>query len=394
MIGNDIVSINKIKSVLDKNPKFLNRIFTNDEINYINKKTNKIQTIAGMFAAKEAIVKALKLNIRDILKKNIEIRHEYSSPEGFYKGQKIEVSISHQGDYAIATAFSNIELKRQNNMNFKIEKRNRNTHKGDYGKVLIIAGSNGMTGAAFLSSTAALRSGVGLCYLDVPKSISKILQIKTTEVIVEEIDCENFTFSQKVLDSIKKNIQKADSIAIGPGIGKGNEIYKLLYEIAKNFRGSILIDADAINAIKNTEIFKLNKNIVLTPHEMEFSRISGMDINFIKNNREEAVKIFLKKNDVTIVLKGNKTIVANKNEIYFNSSGNPGMATAGSGDVLTGIISAFLARKINPFESSKLGVFIHGLAGDIAKEKYGEEGMIATDILDNIPFAIKMIKEE
>ena len=255
-------------------------------------------------------------------------------------------------------------------------KRKSNSHKGDYGKVLVIAGSPGMLGAGVLATRAALRAGSGLVYWAVPKELKDAANIATPEVIV--------------LDYDQINGLEPDVVAIGPGVGRSKIIHKLLHSLViKNM--ALVIDADAINVLSQ-DIYTLQKSrcpIILTPHPGEMSRLTGISVARIQSNREQIASEYAVKWNAIIVLKGEKTVVAAPNgKKYINSTGNPGMATAGMGDALTGIIASFIGQKIPIFEAVCKAVYIHGLAGDFALKEFGECGMIASDLIDKIPKAI------
>lgn len=226
-----------------------------------------------------------------------------------------------------------------------------------------------------------------------PSIFADSVQSRTYEQIVLSVDDdgEKFfgNFSEKKLLNHLKNM---DSVAIGMGMGTGENSFRMLETVIENFEGPIVIDADGINClVGKIEILKNRKNIYLTPHEMEFSRISGYDLEYIKNNREETTKDFVKKFGVNLVLKGNKTIVVNRDEMYVNNSGDDSLATAGAGDVLSGMLASFLAKKPN-LNSAKLAVYIHGVSGEISGKKIGKDSVIARDIIDNISEAIKILR--
>lgn len=259
-------------------------------------------------------------------------------------------------------------------------KRRPGTHKGDYGRVLIVAGSRGMTGAAVLASRGALRSGAGLVYLAVPKELVNFVDMMTAEVIAlpfEEI----------------KNI-KPDAVAIGPGLGKNlNLIDNLLHSLVIR-RLSLVIDADAINAIaKKPQVLRgAAAGMILTPHPGEMARLLGKTIEDIQKNREMIASAAAKSFGSIVVLKGHRTVVADKSgKIYVDRTGNPGMATAGVGDVLTGMIAGFAAQGFSPWDAAVAGVYLHGLAGDLAAKEKGEYGMIASDLVEKIPYAIRKV---
>lgn len=408
-IGVDIVNISRIKKlVLKYNEKFLNRFFTDVETEYIMKKSMSYETISGIFSAKESISKVLGTGLRNYKLKDIEISHDengkpivklYNNAKEISKNigiEKIDISISHERDNAISFAIGYGEKRFivDDSLRKLLPKREVDSHKGTYGRVGIIAGSKGMVGANYLSTMAALKTGSGLVYSIVPESILDIMSIKLIEAIIVPLKDKNGFFYKESMESLD-NINNYNSIVFGPGIGDIDEIKYFLNDIIINYSGKILIDADGLNILsKNKDIlFKKNNDIVLTPHPGEFSRLIGKSISEIELHRERYAMEFAKTYNIILVLKGNKTIVTNGKELYINNTGNPGMATAGSGDVLSGTICSLMGQNIDSLNASKLGVFLHGLAGDIAKNKKGEYGIIARDILKNIPEAMKTISQ-
>lgn len=394
MIGIDLVDIEKFS--MKASDKFLKKIYTEKELTYSFNKRNSLQTLAGIFAAKEAIIKANNLNLAYILRKKIEIKHIDNKPIALLGGVEINgsISISHDGNYAIAIC----QMKEQYHMNISKEikalmpKRKSESHKGDYGRIAVLGGSSGMAGSVYMASLAAMRTGAGMTFILAPKSISKILQIKANEQIIKEIACQNFYYSPEIVKQILDNIDGKDALIIGPGMGKGENLNDLISEIITSTDIDIIIDADGLNAIsKDLSILKSKNNIILTPHMGEFSRLTGIEIDKIKADEENIARKFAKDNDVILVLKSNQTIVTDGANFYKNEIGNPGMATAGVGDVLTGVIASFMKR-LDPFEAAKLGVYIHSLAGDIASQKLGEDSLMATDIIDSLPDAIKKLR--
>lgn len=394
MIGIDLVDIEKFS--IKASDKFLKKIYTENELTYSFNKRNSLQTLAGIFAAKEAIIKAINLNLAYILRKKIEIKHIDNKPIALLGGVEINgsISISHDGNYAIAIC----QMKEQYQMNISKEikalmpKRKSESHKGDYGRIAVLGGSSGMAGSVYMASLAAMRTGAGMTFILAPKSISKILQIKANEQIIKEIACQNFYYSPEIVKQLLDNIDDKDALIIGPGMGKGENLDELISEIITSTDIDIIIDADGLNAIsKDLSILKSKNNIILTPHMGEFSRLTGIEIDKIKADEENIARKFAKDNDVILVLKSNQTIVTDGENFYKNEIGNPGMATAGVGDVLTGVIASFMKR-LDPFEAAKLGVYIHSLAGDIASQKLGEDSLMATDIIDSLPDAIKKLR--
>lgn len=280
----------------------------------------------------------------------------------------------------------------------KILPRKPDTHKGDYGRVLVLAGSSGMTGAACMCSTAALRAGAGIVTLGIPESLHGIVASKLTCVMTHPLpETHVKTLSELGRQDILDFSQRFDVIAIGPGLSQYLETKRLVLWLLQTLDRPIVLDADGINALAdNPEILnKFKKPIVLTPHPGEMARLVGISsTQEIQSKRLEASKMFVKgRKNVTLVLKGHHTIVINEDKFYINKTGNPGMATAGAGDVLTGMIAAFLGQNYTPFEAAQLGVYLHGLAGDFAAQEKGEISMIAMDILDNLPKAFLAYKE-
>lgn len=267
---------------------------------------------------------------------------------------------------------------------FIYKKRRKFSHKGTFGHALIVAGCYGKMGACVLSSRACLSAGAGLVTVHVPKCGYDILQISNPEVMVET-DSEEKTIS----DNIK--IDKYNAIGIGPGIGTEKETQNALKVLIQNSSVPLVLDADALNILSEnkTWISFLPANSILTPHPGEFKRLIGDSDNGFE--RLQMQKEFSIKHGLYVVLKGAHTcITCPDGEVYFNSTGNPGMATAGSGDVLTGVITSLIAQGYDPKKASILGVYLHGLAGDIAARHFGEESLIARNIIECLGEAFKI----
>ncbi len=389
MLGIDLVSINKFKEKSN-----ILKIFTEKELDHASQSKNFVMSLSGIFAAKEATIKAYGFNLSYIINRRIEIRYMDRKPRVLLDGFLLtdNISISHDGDYALAVCESNLENVYVDDYFKKIfPKRKKDTHKGDYGKIAILGGSSGMSGSVYLSSMAALRTGAELVYNIVPKSISNILQIKTNEQIILPLDSFNIINNEENLRKINYYIRDKDILAIGPGMGQDDSLNSLINSIFKDFSGKILIDADGLNAISSDiKILKNHKNLVLTPHLMEFSRLTKLSLDQINSDRIGLAKKFARDKGVILVLKSEETIVTDGFRIYINKIGNPGMATAGSGDVLSGVISALLHRLDN-YEAACLGVYIHSLAGDLASKDLCEDSIIASDIVKYIPGAMKLL---
>ena len=273
--------------------------------------------------------------------------------------------------------------------------RVQNMHKGGFGRILIIAGSTGMTGAAALSATSALRAGAGLVYLAIPEGLNPILEEKCTETITIPVhQTDEGSISIKAYDRIMKKISEVDAVAIGPGMSQNAETQKLIRKVIENAAVPLLIDADGINALQgNTEIIKKRrKATILTPHPGEMARLINSSARTVDENRLEVANRFTSEWGVILVLKGVPTIISKDDGTYWlNNCANSGLATGGSGDVLSGLIIGFLGQKTTPLAAAVSGVYIHSLAGEILRENIGEHSMIAGDILNTIPQAIQQV---
>lgn len=271
----------------------------------------------------------------------------------------------------------------------KIKPRLKDTHKGTYGHVFILAGSAGMTGAAYLTSTAALLSGSGLVTLGVPKGLNQVMEEKLVEVMTKPLPQTSAgTLSTHALPAIREFIKKADVVAIGPGLSGHRETKVLVRRLVTTLDKKFVLDADGINAFKGAAslLKKVKAEFVITPHPGEMSRLTGISISSIQRDRKGVAKKAAKLYNCITVLKGSSTVVASpKGEVYINETGNPGMATGGVGDILTGIIASLMGQGLEPFGAAKLGVYVHGRAGDLAVREKGEISLIATDLLNKLP---------
>jgi NAD(P)H-hydrate epimerase len=286
-------------------------------------------------------------------------------------------------------------------MNEKIKfltNRKKDTYKGDYGHLFIIGGSPGLTGAVCLAGISALRSGCGLVTVGIPEGLNHIIEIKLTEVMSLPLpETEDHYISDRAIDKVLKFIEeKADTVLIGPGISLNSETKKFVKKIIPEIDKKLIIDADALKIIgENINILKkLKVKPVLTPHPGEMKYLTGLEISYIQKKREEIARNFAKEYNVVLVLKGYRTVVSDGEDTYMNLTGNPGMATAGSGDVLGGIIGSLLAQGEEEFISAKYGVLIHALAGDFAMKEKGEISLIASDIIEKIPLVFKYLKKK
>ena len=270
------------------------------------------------------------------------------------------------------------------------------SHKGDFGHVLVVAGSPGKTGAAIMTSQGALKSGAGLVTLAIPESLNTIVGMKLTEVMslpVSETDEKTFSKNseKQILD-----FSKGKSVAaIGPGISTNKETSEVVRNLIRKLIMPIIIDADGINALQGDPriLREAKADIVITPHPGEMSRLCGVKKDVIQKDRISSARDFAVRNKVHVVLKGKNTVIADtQGNVFINLTGNPGMASGGTGDVLTGMIAGFISQGLSPVDAAKAGVYLHGLSGDLMAEKRGEMSLTAMDILKGLPKAIKKVQ--
>lgn len=265
--------------------------------------------------------------------------------------------------------------------------RNPDSHKGNYGKIMLLCGSRGYTGAPALAAMGALRSGAGLVYLCVPECIYEIEAIKLLEPIVLPLPDNGCTLSVHAAALIDTNISGKDALLVGPGLGRSEGVTQSVLQVLANFDGPIVLDADGINAVcRHKDILRERTSpTILTPHEGEFRRLYGMNYT----DREVAAKELARDLGCIVLLKGNRTIITDGDTSYINQTGNPGMAVGGSGDLLSGILVSLLGQRIAPMQAAACAAWLHGSAGDVCAERIGQYGMLPTDMLEELPRLMK-----
>jgi NAD(P)H-hydrate epimerase len=270
-------------------------------------------------------------------------------------------------------------------------------HKGSFGTVVILAGSAGYTGAAALTSTAALRAGSGLVLLGVPRSLNDVMETKLTEVITRPLpETEARSLSAQALEGAREMLAGAEALAIGPGLSLDAGTRDFVRSVVAEVTVPCVIDADGLNALSIEEIGRRERGApaVLTPHPGEMSRLTGRSVDEILADRDEIARDVAARSGATVVLKGAASVIADPGgEVWINPTGNSGMASGGTGDVLTGVIASFLGQGLSATNAAVLGAYVHGAAGDLAAETLGQRGMIAGDVLDHLPLALVQTEE-
>ena len=265
--------------------------------------------------------------------------------------------------------------------------RDVNANKGDFGRILLLCGSRGFTGAAALAAMGALRTGAGLVYLGVPESIYAIEAIKLDEPVVFPLADEGGMLSDRSIGDIKGRLGTMDAVLVGPGIGRSPGTRAVVTAVLESYQGPVVLDADGINVLSgHRDVLRGRKYpTILTPHDKEFRRIGG-DLSV---DRIQAAESFAREMGVVLLLKGHETIITNGQQTYVNGTGNPGMAVGGCGDVLSGMIVSLLGQGIEPLEAAAAAAWLHGKAGDVCAQELGQYGMLPTDMLRALPRLLK-----
>jgi len=272
----------------------------------------------------------------------------------------------------------------------KLPERAREAHKGDFGKVLVIAGSRGMVGAGCLAAESALRAGAGLVKLAVPQTLWDVAATKLTCVMTAGFaDTARGAFAENACEPLMEECRWADVVALGPGLGRDVETGRFVRRLVTELGAPLVIDADGLFHLSGRldELTRRTSPTVLTPHPGEMANLIGSDVAAVQADRSATAGEVARKYGVVCVLKGAGTVVSDGRRTYVNTTGNPGMATGGTGDVLTGVIVGLIGQGLSAFDASVLGVYLHGLAGDLAAERFGQYGLIASDVLDFLPAA-------
>ena len=260
-------------------------------------------------------------------------------------------------------------------------------HKGKFGKILLLCGSEGYTGAAALASMGALRSGAGLVFLGVPRSIYAIEAVKLTEPVVFPLPDADGKLSCEAIPEILERLPKMDAVLVGPGLGQSEDVLEVVKTVLEQATCPVVLDADGINMVaKHMDILRgRTAPAILTPHDGEFARLGGV----IGADRVAAAEQMARELGCIMLLKGHHTVITDGSSTYINHTGNPGMAVGGSGDVLAGIIVSLLGQGIAPLEAAACGAWLHGAAGDRCAAELGQYGMLPTDMLNILPRLLK-----
>jgi len=404
-VGVDVAAIPRIAEAQKRfGSRFLRKFLSDREIAYCG---DSPERWAGRWAAKEAIGKAMPSGVPRPRMRDVEILPSEDgrpqvqvAPATTLTGRTVDVSIAHDGHFAVAVAVipeaNAIHPRRALPDGFQLPARPRDGHKGTFGTVVVLAGSQGFTGAAYLASMGAARSGSGIVRLLVAQSIYPILAQKCTEVIVGPVpEISPGVVGHASLSGILRGFAGADAGVIGPGIGRDTSTRRLIEDLIPRVAAPLVLDADALNLLSEhrSVLPRLPAQIVLTPHPAEFARLSGLETSAVQQDRRGIASRFAKAWNKVVVLKGAGTVIAAPDgRVTLNPIATPALASGGTGDVLAGLIAGLLGQQLPPFEAAVTGVHLHSLAGLDLEASLGQAGVLASDLLPQIPRVMERLR--
>jgi hydroxyethylthiazole kinase-like uncharacterized protein yjeF len=403
-IGVDAVSVDRIALAIKRSgPGFLKKVYTPAEVAYC---AGNSERFAGRWAAKEAVIKCFDGTGICFPRRRIEVLPGPSGAPrarllGDDHGAHVEVSITHHSALAVATAHLEMPEAAASLLPAPeavvLPERPQDAHKGTFGTVVVLAGSLGFTGAAYLAATAAARTGAGLVRLLVADSIYPILAAKCTEVMATPVpEVAPGAVGHAAYDSVLRQLAAAEAGVIGPGLGRDRSTWRLILDLTQHVSCPLVLDADALNALSDSPRLKgrLGKGRVLTPHPGEMARLTGKSIDAIASDRVSAARKAAKEWGAVVVLKGARTVVAHSDGRTSEDPHEvPALATGGTGDVLAGMIGGLMAQGSDPFSAAVTGVYIHAAAGRRLSQRFGDSGLLAGDLLLEIPQVMNVLRQ-
>jgi ADP-dependent NAD(P)H-hydrate dehydratase / NAD(P)H-hydrate epimerase len=406
-IGVDILAIDRMAAAVRRSgDKFLAKVFTSAEIDYCG---GSPERLAGRWAAKEAIIKCFDGTGICFPRRRIEVLPAATgAPKvrliGDGRGAHVQVSITHQAGVAVATATLDMPHAAAASEGLlpapeavSMPARPAGAHKGTFGTVTVVAGSLGLTGAAYLSATAAARAGAGMVRLLVADTIYPILAAKCTEVMATPVaEVAPGAIGHSALETVMRQVEASKAIAIGPGLGRDKSTWRLVYDVIARAKQPMVLDADALNALADNEraLKRLGEGRVLTPHPGEMARLTGKPIADLEQDREGAARAAAAAWRAVVVLKGAHTVVAAPDgRVSVDPHEVPALATGGTGDVLSGTVAGLLAQGLDPFAAAVTAVYVHAEAGRRVAVRQGDSGLLASDLLGELPLVMDALRK-
>lgn len=401
-VGVDLASIARIERVHRRFPtRFLKRFLTAAEIAYC---AGRPRHWAGRWAAKEAIFKALSDQGFPRVFRAIEILpnaegrpvatlHAPPAPPG----ARIDVSITHEEGFAVAVAAAGLPPPlAEPPTGFRLPERPPEAHKGTFGRVVVVAGSTGFTGAAYLAATGAARVGAGLVRLLVAESLYNILAVKCTEVMVRPVaEVSPGAIGHAAADLVVRHFEDATVGCVGPGLGRDASTRRLVADLVQRLRCPLVLDADGLNLLAEQRrlLPRLNPENILTPHPAEMARLTGLTIDAVQGDRRAVAQRFASEWRQVVVLKGAHTVIAAPDgRVAIDSHANPVLATGGTGDVLAGVIAGLRAQRLSSYDAALAGVFLQGEAAAVWGADGADAGLLASDLLPLLPRVMSRLK--
>jgi hydroxyethylthiazole kinase-like uncharacterized protein yjeF len=402
-IGVDAVSVDRVALAVKRSgPGFLAKVYTPAEVAYC---AGNSERLAGRWAAKEAVIKCFDGTGICFPRRRIEVLPgPGGAPRvrllGNDRGAQVEVSITHHSALAVATAHLEMPVVADDLLPAPeavvLPDRPLDAHKGTFGTVVVLAGSLGFTGAAYLASTAAARTGAGLVRLLVADTIYPILAAKCTEVMATPVqEVAPGAVGHAAYDLVLRQLATAEAGIIGPGLGRDRSTWRLVLDLVQHVTCPLVLDADALNALGDAPRSKgkLGKNRILTPHPGEMARLTGKTVEAIAADRQGAARKAAKEWGAIVVLKGARTLVAHPDGRCSEDPHEvPALASGGTGDVLSGIIGGLIAQGSEPYVAAVTGVYIHAAAGRRISQRLGDSGLLASDLLLEIPLVMNVLR--
>jgi len=404
-VGVDVAAVPRVAEAYAKfGQRFLRKFLSEREIAYCG---DSAEGQAGRWAAKEAIGKAMPTGVPRPRMRDVEILpsddgrpHVMVAPHTTLTGRTIDVSIAHDGHFAVAVAVipegDALQVGPALPPDFRLPDRPADGHKGTFGTVVVLAGSQGFTGAAYLSSMGAARTGSGLVRLLVAHTIYPILAQKCTEVMVAPLpEIAPGVVGHASVSGVLRGFTGADAGVIGPGLGRDASTRRLIEDAIPRIAAPLVLDADALNLLSEHRSLlpRLSDQIILTPHPAEFGRLSGLDVPAVQADRRGVALRFARAWNKVVVLKGAGTVVASPDgRVSVDPIATPALASGGTGDVLSGVIASLRGQGLTSYEAAVTGVHLHALAGLELERQLGKAGGLASDLLPEIPRIMERVR--